>query len=236
MEPGLYKGGALQKIAGFSLIGFAVLLAAGAALRPGADVEDASSAIQTIADNSGGRWQVAHIVIALSFYALMIGMAGIYRSISSGQAAAWARLGFYIAIAGTTVRSVFLAVEGVGRAAVAEDWEAATGADKDTLFLVFSSLDGVLEGLRSITDIVSGLSFAMLGVAILLSTVYSRWLGWTILVAGGGWIVVGLVIGANGLSDAVNAPFVIVIALTVVWAVAMGVVITRRERRAVDAS
>lgn len=74
MEPGLFKGGALQRIAGFSLIGFAVLLAVGAALRPGADVEDASSAIQTIADNSGGRWQVAHIVIALSFYALMIGM------------------------------------------------------------------------------------------------------------------------------------------------------------------
>ena len=236
MEPGLYKGGAVQKIAGFSLIGFVVLLAVGAALRPSADVEDARSAIQTIADNNGGRWQIVHIVIALSFFSLMIGIAGIYRSISSGQAAAWARLGFYLAIAGATVRSVFLAVEGVGRAAVAEQWEAATGGDKDTVFLVFSSLDGVLEGLRSMTDIVNGLSFAFVGVAILLSTVYSRWLGWTILVAGAGWIVVGLVIGTDGLTDAVNAPFTIVIALTVVWALAMGVVITRRERLAVDAT
>ncbi len=235
MEPGLYKGGALQRIAGFSLIGFVVLLAVAAALRPSADVEDASSAIQTIADNNGGRWQIVHIVIALSFFALMIGIAGIYRSISSGQAAAWARLGFYLAIAGATVRAVFLAVEGVGRAAVVEEWEGATGADKDTVFLVFSSLDGVLEGLRSITDIVNGLSFAFLGIAILLSAVYSRWLGWTILVAGAGWIVVGFVIGTDGLSDAVNAPFAIVIALTVVWALAMGVVITRRERQAMDA-
>ena len=236
MEPGLYKGDALQRIAGFSLIGFVVLLVVGAALRPSADVEDASSAIQTIADNNGGLWQIVHIVIALSFFALMIGIAGIYRSILSGQAAAWARLAFYLAIAGTTIRSVFLAVEGVGRAAVAEEWEGAVGADKDTVFLVFSSLDGVLEGLRSITDIVNGLSFAILGVAILLSSVYSSWLGWTILVAGAGWIVVGFVIGTDGLSDSLNALFAIVIALTVVWAMAMGVVITRRERQAVDAT
>ncbi len=57
-----------------------------------------------------------------------------------------------------------------------------------------------------------------------------------VLVAGAGWIVVGFVIGTDGLSDAVNAPFAIVIALTVVWALAMGVVITRRERLAVDAT
>jgi hypothetical protein len=102
--------------------------------------------------------------------------------------------------------------------------------------LVFSSLDGVLEGLRSITDIVNGSSFAIFGVALLLSTVYARWLGWTILVAGAGWIVVGFVISVDGLSNAVNAPFAIVIALTVFWAVAMGVVITRRERQTVDAT
>jgi hypothetical protein len=92
----------------------------------------------------------------------------------------------------------------------------------------------VLEGLRSITDMVNGLSFAFVGVAILLSTVYSRWLGWTILVAGAGWIVVGFVIGTRGLSDAVNAPLAIVIVLTVGWALAMGVVITLRERHAID--
>jgi hypothetical protein len=92
----------------------------------------------------------------------------------------------------------------------------------------------VLEGLGSVTDIVSGLSFAFLGVAILLSTVYSRWLGWTILAAGAGWIVVGFVIGTKGLSDSVNAPFAIVTSLTVVWAVAMGIVLTRRERQLVD--
>ena len=86
------------------------------------------------------------------------------------------------------------------------------------------------------TDIVNGLSFAFLGVAILLSSVYSKWLGWTILVAAAGWIVVGFVIGMNGLSDAINAPFTIVIALTVVWALSMGVVMTRREHQEVDAT
>ena len=77
-------------------------------------------------------------------------------------------------------------------------------------------------------------AYAFLGVAILLSTVYSRWLGWTILVAGAGWSVVGFVIGTDGLSDSLNALFAIVVALTVVWAMAMGVVITLRERQAAD--
>ena len=44
----------------------------------------------------------------------------------------------------------------------------------------------------------------------------------------------GFVIATDGLSDSLNAPFAIVIALTVVWAMAMGVVITLRQRQAVD--
>ena len=53
MEPGSFNSSAFQRIAGFSLVGFAVLLGVAGGLRPGAGVEDASSAIQTIADNNG---------------------------------------------------------------------------------------------------------------------------------------------------------------------------------------
>ncbi len=162
----------------------------------------------------------------------MIGIAGVYRSISSGGAAAWASLGFYGVIIATTLRSVFLALDGVGLAAVVEQWEMATGADKATIFVVFSSLYGVLDGMRSMVDVVYGLSHVMLGIGIALSTVYPRWLGWALIIVGIGWTAVGLVIGVAGMSAALVIPFGIVFILTVLWHLVMGIVITRREIKA----
>ena len=115
---------------------------------------------------------------------------------------------------------------------VVEQWEEATGADKAAIFATFSSLEHALDGLRSMTDIFYGLALAILGVGIALSTVYARWFGWTIIVVGVAWIVIGFVIGIAGSSSDLNIPFGIVFVLTVLWHLVMGIVITRREIRA----
>ena len=174
MEQGIYKGDVLQKIAGLSLIVGAILLVVFGLLHPREELGDLSDTIQTIADNNGGLWEIDHILIAMSFWVLMIGTVAVYRSISSGGAAAWVRLGFYTMIVATALRIVFLAVDGVGLAAVAEQWEEATGADKATVFATFSSLEGVLDGMRSVTDIFYGLALVLLGVGITISTVYPK--------------------------------------------------------------
>ena len=232
MEQGIYKGDVLQKIAGLSLIVGAILLVVFGLLHPREELGDLSDTIQTIADNNGGLWEIDHILIAMSFWVLMIGTVAVYRSISSGGAAAWVRLGFYTMIVATALRIVFLAVDGVGLAAVAEQWEEATGADKATVFATFSSLEGVLDGMRSVTDIFYGLALVLLGVGITISTVYPKWLGWTVVIAGAVWIVVGFVIGIAGLSSDLDIPFLIAFLLTVLWHLATGIVITRREIKA----
>ncbi len=84
--------------------------------------------IQNIADSNGGFLEIDHILIAVAFWALLMGMVGVYRSISSGGAAAWVRIGLYGMIIATTLRSVFLAIDGVGLAMVVEQWEGAMGA------------------------------------------------------------------------------------------------------------
>ena len=70
----------------------------------------------------------------------------------------------YGLIIATTLRSVFLAIDGVGLAMVGpvEHWEGATGADKATIFVTFSALEGMLDGLRSMTDIFYGVDLALL--------------------------------------------------------------------------
>jgi len=232
MEQGIYKGDVLQKLAGVSFIVGAILLAVFGVLHPREELGDLSDIIQTIADSNEGFWEIDHILIAMSFWVLMIGTVGVYRSVSSGGAAAWARLGFYTMIVATVLRAVFLAVDGVGLAVVAEQWEGAAGADRATIFVAFSALEGVLDGMRSITDVFYGLALVLLGVGIGLSTVYPRWLGWAIVIAGAAWTVVGFSIGIGGLSAALEIPFGIVFMLTVLWHLVMGIVITRREIQA----
>ena len=89
--------------------------------------------IQNIVDSNEGFWETDHILIAVAFWALLIGKVAVYRSISSGGAAAWVRIGLYGMIIATTLRSVFLAIDGVVLAMVAEQWEGATGAGKEPL-------------------------------------------------------------------------------------------------------
>ncbi len=232
MEQETYKGDLLQKIAGLSFMVGTLLLVVFGLLHPTEDLEDLSATIQNIADSNGGFLEIDHIFIAVAFWALLIGMVGVYRSISSGGAAAWVRIGLYGMIIATTLRSVFLAIDGVGLAMVVEQWEGATGADKATIFVTFSAMEGMLDGLRSMTDIFYGLALVLLGIGIALSTVYPRWLSWVIIVAGVVWTIIGFVIGIDGSSSDLEIPFAIAFLLTVVWHLVMGIVITRREIQA----
>ncbi len=234
MEQGAYKGDVLQKIAGLSFIVGTIVLVVFGLLHPAEDLEDLIATIQNIADSNGGFWEIDHILIAVAFWALLIGMVGVYRSISSGGAAAWVRIGLYGMIIATTLRSVFLAIDGVGLAMVVEQWEEATGADKATIFVTFTALEGMLDGLRSMTDIFYGVSLALLGVGIALSAVYPRLLGWVIIVAGLVWTVIGFVIGIAGSSSDLEIAFAIAFLLTVVWHLVMGILITRREIQAMS--
>ena len=236
MEQGTYKGDVLQKVAGLSFIGGTILLVVFGLLHPGEDLEDLSYTIQNIADSNGGFFEIDHMLIALAFWALMIGMVGVYRSISFGGAAAWVRLGLYGMIIATTIRSVFLAIDGVGLAMVVEQWEGATGTDKATIFVTFSSLQGMLDGLRSMTDIFYGVALVLLGVGIALSAVYPKWLGWAVILAGVVWTGIGFAIGIAGSSSNLDFPFAIAFLLTVVWHLVMGIVITRREIQAMMAT
>ena len=115
---------------------------------------------------------------------------------------------------------------------VVEHLEGATGADKATIFVTFSALEGMLDGLRSMTDIFYGVDLALLGAGIALSAVYPKWLGWVIVVAGTIWTVIGVVIGVSGSSSDLDLPLAIAFLLTVVWHMVMGIVITRREVQA----
>jgi hypothetical protein len=230
MQQGIAKGDVLQRIAGISFIVGAVLLLVFNILLPRVtDPTDMQAVLQSIAANRGGFWELAHLLLAAGIWGLMMGIVGVYRSISTGGAAVWARLGFYGVIVGTTLWSVTFALEGLGLAAVVGKWAMASGADKATLFLVASSVGQISTGMFSMTIIAYWLALTFVGVGMALSTVYPKWLGWVLLILG---VLTVAVVGVPQALTTINQTYQILFAvlsiLTTLWALVIGVWITRK--------
>lgn len=223
------KGDVLQRLAGLSFVVGAVLLIVFNILHPRADdPEDVAQVIQSIADNRGGLWEVDHLLLAVGVWAVMIGVVGVYRSISTGGAAAWARLGFYGVVVGTTLWSMVFAFDGLGLPMVVEEWEKATGADKAALFLTASSWYRLSVGLFGMTILVYWLALVFVGVGMVLSPVYPKWLGWVIVVVGVPLVVTGVMIGVTGINQTLQIVFAVLSVLSTVWALVLGVWIARK--------
>jgi hypothetical protein len=230
MQQGIAKGDALSRIAGISFMVGAVLLVVFNILLPRvSDPTNTQAVLQNVAANRGGVWELDHLLLAVGIWALMIGVVGVYRSISTGSAAVWARLGFYGVIVGTALWSVLFALEGLGLAAVVGKWAIASGADKATLFLVASSVGQITAGLFSMTIIAYWLALIFLAIGMVLSTVYPKWLGWALLVLGVATVAaVGVPQALTEMTKTLQLLFVVLSILTTLWALVIGIWITRK--------
>jgi hypothetical protein len=101
---GIVKGDVLQWLARPSLIVGGIVLIVFNVLFPRVDdPDDKMMLVQSIADNNGGFYELTNLLLAAGFILMMIGIIGIYRSISVGGGAAWVRMGFYGVTMGTTL-------------------------------------------------------------------------------------------------------------------------------------
>ncbi len=227
VSEGIAKGDVLQRIAGPSFIVGAILLVVFNILHPRSDTD--LEFVQDVADNIGGLWEVDHLLLTVGIWALLIGVVGIYRSISTGGGAPWARLGFYGLLVGTTVWTVLFATDGLGLPIVVESWEDATGSDKRTLFLIANTLGDFNFGLFTFAILANWLALTFLGVGMVLSTVYPKVYGWAILALGAATVgAVGIPQGFTGETDTMQILFLILSLLSTAWALMVGVWITRR--------
>ena len=95
-------------------------------------------------------------------------------------------------------------------------------------FRIAEAVRHIEIGLTSLTVLILGVAFILYGVAIELSRVYPRWLGWLTVVGGGLWVVVSIFYAYWGFS-----PLAITISqasgiFLLVWALALAVLMWRR--------
>src|SRR5207247_8526888 len=107
------------------------------------------------------------------------GLVAVYRSITSGPGAAWARLGFAAALVSAGLGFVTVAVEGIAIKQVAMAWASAPKGEKAVAFRVADALVQIQWALAGVWILTFfGVTFILYGVAVLLSDVYPKWLGW----------------------------------------------------------
>ena len=162
--------------------------------------------------------------------AIMIGTVGLYRQISTGSAAVWARLGFYGVIVGTTLFAISSAV-GLAVVERAVHWVAA-GSALDNAFSASAALVDVSASMFDMTFLVFWLALVFLAVGMVLSSAYPKWLGWALLVASIVVVAIAIPRFFTEPTQVTEYVFAVPAGLTSVWFLVTGIWITRREIQA----
>lgn len=216
------KGDVLQRIGGIGLIIGGILTIVGNVLAPRPDdPSDLANYVKVLADNPD-QARIAFFLVVLGLWALVAGFATVYRSIPSGAGSAWARLGFYGIVAATPIMSVAFAL------ALATTRAAGAGA-VDTA----TSLEVATNSTFGVGMLAYWAAILFFGVGIATSTVYSKWIGWVLIIAGVVAAIAGSIPRIFGDStQATELIFAVGALVTSVMALVLGIMITRREMKA----
>ncbi len=220
----------LLRIGAVSIILGVIIFSVSGAFHGGHQPDDLVATLPQYATNA--NWILVHLGQFLGLFLVVCGVVGLYRSITLGPGAALAQLGFVAAVVAISVYAANQAVDGIAIKFVAEEWVSAPPSEKEVAFRVAEAVRHIEIGLTSLTLLILGLAFILYGVAIELSRVYPRWLGWLTVVGGGLWVVVGIFFAYKGFS-----PLTITISqasgyFLLAWALALAVLMWRRASKA----
>ena len=208
----------------------ALLAMVGNLLHPATPIGDPEGVARTIAESP--TWVPVHLVIVAGLILILGGLVAISRSIENGLPGALARLGSVAAVAGVTVGVVLVIVDGVAAKHLAEAWEAAPPEEQAAALRVVLAEETINFALAALFNILfAGITFLLLGLAVVLGGDHPRWPGWMVVAAGAGSVPVGLVQAYTGES----VPFtriatIIFPTIITLWVAWTNVLLLRRPR------
>ena len=223
-ERTLLRIGGVSLIAGFVLtIVHVVLLVVDAPL---SDPGDTEAFLQSIVDSS--IWAGIHVLVLIPLLLGVGGLLALYRSITGEPGAALAQLGFAAALMGGAVTSVSVAILGGGAMKeLADAWAAA--ADKEVPLAVAEAAILVSFDIGSWGNLVFyGVAPILYGLAIALTGLYPKWLGWVAVIGGAGGVLIQIVQFSQGVSQVTSSVYVAFFLVVTLWLLVMGVLMWRK--------
>ncbi|MCJ7744362.1 MAG: hypothetical protein MUO99_07390 [Dehalococcoidales bacterium] len=231
-QQGIVKGDVLQKIGSAGFIIGAILLVIFSVLGPRvSDPSKTQEVLQKLGDQEVLA-QVCALLLAVGFWAVMVGAAGIYRSISAGAGAVWARLGFYGILVGAAMWSITYALN-MATAGAAANAATALAAGQATAYTTAYSVAAALYAgalsVETMSIIETWLALVFLGIGMVLSAVYPRWMGWVGIVLGIVTVAaVGIVMAFAGPGSTLQVTFLVLSLLTTLLVLVVGIWVARK--------
>ena len=215
-----------------AIIGAVILMASNLLHARSPDIEITVEQIKTVAGSD--IWVTDHLLFVLGALLMFGGLVALQRSITSEPGASWARFGYLGALVSSGLAVVLGGIDGIASKVIADAWAAATGPEKATALMISEALEEIDIGLFSIYIIVFfGITFILYGLAVALSEVYPKWLGWVAVALGIASFTVGTVHAYVGLSVLGTVYlFSGFASLLIVWVFVMGILMWRKTRGA----
>ena len=182
-------------------------------------------------------WTAVHIGQWAGTLLLGLAVLVLARSLvrQPGLPRALAFVGAVTTVLLVTVFTVQMAVDGVALRSAIDSWTSApAGPARTSAFQVAEGVRGVEKGLSGFFHLSNGLTLVSLGLSIALGHLYARWLGWTAVVAGLGFLAGGVVTAQTGFSATAGTVLTPALLLLAVFLVGVCVSMWRRATRRLD--
>jgi hypothetical protein len=195
----------LLKLSGALLVGGQLLgLVAGLFHAGGAHPNDHVVTFREYA--ASNDWLAVHIGQFFGVILILAGLVVLYRALAlTGTVHTLALVAVSGVAATAALAAVVNAVDGVMLKQAVDTWANAVGPNKLLAFHDAELARWLEWGANCFLSLLEGATIALFGLAIARTALVPRWLGWAAVVAGVDWMVVGVVIGREGFSDAVPA-------------------------------
>jgi hypothetical protein len=208
------SGRAEVRLAGWLSVGGLLINIVATLFHPGG-AEDNHPAIFTKYANSD-PWVAVHLGQFVGVLMSLGGLFVLYRAMRAvGQSHLLAHFAAAATVATAAVWAVLQGLDGVGLKQAVDAWVSASGTEKAVRFAGAEVIRWLEWGFQSYFRLLLGLSFLLIGAAILGGRLLPHWLGWTGVIAGAVSVVIGVDVGYSGLTsdlqDALSLAFVLIV-------------------------
>jgi hypothetical protein len=127
---------------------------------------------------------------------------------------------------GTAVWTLILSLD-VSQASAVATWLAAPTEGKEAAYSVVATLAAIGRGIYAMSILVYWLALLFLGIGMVRSAVYLRWLGWVGLIVGITGVSLGVIQTFSERSSTLTLVYVVLSFVTTLWFLTVGVWVAR---------
>ena len=179
-------------------------------------------------------WTTVHILQFMCSLIIVAGLVVLARALRRSECgrdlAVLIALGAALSAAAA---GLVLAVDGVALKQTVDTWVNAAPAEKALAFHDAEVVRWLEWGANAFLATAEGVTYLLLGWAIVRTAIVARWLGWLSVVAGLGYIASAFLIGYEGFTDTLSTVNITAGVLFVI--VAIGIAVTGWRARKLDA-